>query len=55
MSDAEKALFPAMRLFPVMRPVSVIAGQRVRASRGPMTGSAKRSGLKEDLDCFVAP
>ena len=33
----------------------VIASQRVRAKRGPMTGSAKQSRIKrETLDCFVA-
>src|SRR6185437_14709045 len=34
---------------------SVIASQRVRAKRGPMTGSAKQSiSLRKSLDCFVA-
>jgi hypothetical protein len=33
----------------------VIASQRVRAKRGPMTGSAKQSSATlNTLDCFVA-
>jgi hypothetical protein len=33
----------------------VIASQRVRAKRGPMTGSAKQSSAtRATLDCFVA-
>src|SRR5262249_62344118 len=35
--------------------VTVIASQRVRAKRGPMTGSAKQSRVSyAALDCFVA-
>src|ERR1700745_464644 len=35
--------------------LAVIASQRVRAKRGPMTGSAKQSRVsRETLDCFVA-
>jgi hypothetical protein len=37
-----------------MMETPVIASQRVRASRGPMTGSAKQSGRLMQLDCFVA-
>jgi len=34
---------------------SVIASQRVRAKRGPMTGSAEQSrALRVTLDCFVS-
>jgi hypothetical protein len=34
---------------------TVIASQRVRAKRGPMTGSAKQSrAMHTTLDCFVA-
>src|ERR1700756_3388674 len=35
--------------------IAVIASQRVRAKRGPMTGSAKQSrATRAALDCFVA-
>jgi hypothetical protein len=42
----------------VQQNISVIASQRVGATRCPMTGSAKQSSFpssQRKLDCFVAP